>query len=76
MTLAMVFGTVRAARVSNVCTMKPSRTVDDSHDHRVSFFVNHPEAALVAFNGRDQSQKFLAMRAVLGNRRLNVPQQT
>ena len=38
-----------------------------THDRRVSFFVNHPEAALAALDGKDWSRKFLAMRAVLEN---------
>jgi hypothetical protein len=37
-----------------------------SHDARVNFFLNHPEAARAAVDGQDWSRKFLAMRAVLG----------
>jgi hypothetical protein len=40
-----------------------------SHDARVDFFLNHPEAVLPALDGQDWSRKFLAMRAVLGKPR-------
>jgi hypothetical protein len=36
---------------------------------RVNFFLNHPEAALAALDGKDWSRKFLAMRAVLEKHR-------
>jgi hypothetical protein len=39
-----------------------------SHDARVNFFLNHPEAAPAALDGQDWSRKFLVMRAVLSKR--------
>ena len=39
-----------------------------THDPRMSFFLNRPEAVLAALNGTDESRKFLAMRAALSKR--------
>ena len=54
-------GTYFACRHCYNLTYESAQT----HDPRMSFFLNRPEAALAALNGRDESRKFLAMRAVL-----------
>lgn len=57
-------GTYFACRHCYNLTYESAQT----HDPRMSFFLNRPEAALAALDGKDWSRKFLAMRAALSKR--------
>ena len=57
-------GTYFACRHCYNLTYESAQT----HDPRMSFFLNRPKAVLAALNRRDESRRFLAMRAALSKR--------